>query len=99
MPTIGLPRQSICCRPILEHRTQVRVVTSRKPSLLAVLCGLIPFAGMCFSVALWDRIHPIVLGLPFNLFWLIAWIVLSSLCLWIAYRLETSRTLQHGRDS
>jgi hypothetical protein len=46
---------------------------------------------MCFSVPLWDRIEPMVLGLPFNLFWLIAWIVLSSGCMWLAYRLECAR--------
>ena len=43
---------------------------------------------MCFSVALWDRVEPMVFGLPFNLFWLISWIVLSSGCLWVAYRLD-----------
>jgi Protein of unknown function (DUF3311) len=39
-------------------------------------------------VALWDRVHPVLLGLPFNLFWLIAWILLTPLCMWAAYRLE-----------
>jgi hypothetical protein len=33
-----------------------------------------------------------ILGLPFNLFWLISWIGLSSVCMWIAYRLETPRS-------
>ncbi len=61
----------------------------RRPSLAALLVGLVPFAAMCFSVWLWDRIHPLVLGLPFNQFWLIAWIVLTSGCMWIAYWLET----------
>jgi len=46
---------------------------------------------MCFSVPLWDRVEPMVFGIPFNLFWLIAWIPLSSACLWGAYRLETAR--------
>ncbi len=63
----------------------------RKPSPGALLLALIPFVAMCFSVALWDRIEPMVLGLPFNLFWLIAWIVLSSGCMWLAYRLECAR--------
>jgi hypothetical protein len=63
----------------------------RKPSLAAVLFGLIPFLGMCFSVPLWDRVRPWVLGLPFNLFWLIGWIVLTSLCMWAAYRVEAAR--------
>jgi hypothetical protein len=46
---------------------------------------------MCFTVPLWDRIYPIVLGLPFNLFWLTLWIVLTPLCMWGAYRIESPR--------
>jgi hypothetical protein len=61
------------------------------PSAGALLLSLIPFAAMCFSVSFWDRIDPMVLGLPFNLFWLISWIVLSTLCMRAAYRLETAR--------
>ncbi len=60
----------------------------KPPSLGAVLIGLIPFIAMCFSVSLWDRVYPMILGLPFNLFWLIAWIALASLCMWAAYRIE-----------
>jgi hypothetical protein len=57
----------------------------------AILLGLIPFAATCFSVSLWDRIYPMVLGLPFNFFWLISWLFLTPLCMWGAYRLEVSR--------
>jgi hypothetical protein len=46
---------------------------------------------MCFSVSYWDRIEPFVFGLPFNLFWLISWIVLSTVCLRAAYALEARR--------
>jgi hypothetical protein len=60
----------------------------KPPSIGALLLALIPFAAMCFSVPLWDRVDPMILGLPFNLAWLIAWIPLSTLCLWGAYRLE-----------
>ncbi|MGD0493212.1 MAG: DUF3311 domain-containing protein [Steroidobacteraceae bacterium] len=62
----------------------------KKPSAGALLLGLIPFAAMCFSVSLWDRIDPVLFGLPFNLFWLICWIVLTSACLWAAYAWETA---------
>jgi hypothetical protein len=64
----------------------------KTPSLGAILLALIPFFAMCFSVPLWDRIDPMVLGLPFNLFWLLTWIVLTTPCLWAAYRIEASRT-------
>jgi hypothetical protein len=66
-------------------------VTVKKPSAAALLLGLIPFAAMCFSVALWDRIYPMLFGIPFNMFWLICWIALSSVCLWAAYRVEAAR--------
>ena len=63
-----------------------------RPSLGAILFGLIPFAGVCFSVSLWDRLDPMVLGIPFNMFWLMCWIVLTPLCMWGAYRSE----MRHG---
>ncbi len=63
----------------------------KKPSLGALGLGLIPFLAMCFSVAAWDRVHPMIVGLPFNLFWLLLWTVLTPICLGAAYRLETAR--------
>jgi hypothetical protein len=66
-------------------------VRVKKPSVGTLLLGLIPFIAMCLSVSLWDRIEPIIFGLPFNLLWLTAWIVLSSLCMWAAYRVEVAR--------
>ena len=67
----------------------------KRPSRGALLLAVIPFTAMCFSVSLWDRIEPMVLGLPFNLFWLMSWIVLTPVCLWGAYRIETAR----GREN
>jgi hypothetical protein len=66
----------------------------KKPARGALLLALIPFVAMCFSVPLWDRVDPMVLGLPFNLFWLIAWIGLTPMCMWVAYRVETARRAQ-----
>jgi hypothetical protein len=68
-----------------------------RPSTAALLIGLIPFLAMCFSVPLWDRIFPRVLGLPFNLFWLSLWIILSSGCMELARRLENKA--KNMRDS
>jgi len=63
----------------------------KRPSLASLILALIPFTAMCFSVSLWDRVEPLVLGLPFNLCWLIAWIVVTPLCMMIAYRIEAAR--------
>lgn len=71
----------------------------RKPSVGAILLALIPFVAICFSVSWWDRIDPMVLGLPFNFFWLIAWLLLTPVCMWGAYRLEAPRASEsHGED-
>lgn len=70
----------------------------KRPSLGSILFGLVPFAAICFSVALWDRVDPIVFGLPFNFFWLISWLLLTPVCLWGAYRLEVSRRAEGGRE-
>ncbi len=64
----------------------------RRPSFGAIFLGLIPFIAMCFSVSAWDRVYPMVFGVPFNLFWLLSWIVLTSICIGGMYRLEASRT-------
>ncbi len=72
----------------------------RKPSVGAILLALIPFVAICFTVSLWDRIDPRVLGLPFNFFWLITWLLLTPLCMWGVYRLEAPRASDpHREDS
>jgi Protein of unknown function (DUF3311). len=63
----------------------------KRPSVGSILFGMIPFVAVCFTVALWDRVDPIILGLPFNYFWLISWLLLTPLCMWGAYRLEAPR--------
>jgi hypothetical protein len=68
----------------------------KRPRAITVLLALIPFSAMCFSVPLWDRVHPMLLGVPFNLLWLSAWIVLSPLCMWAAYRIESPRAMAHA---
>jgi hypothetical protein len=70
----------------------------RSPSLGAILVALIPFAAVCFSVPLWDRISPFVFGIPFNFFWLTLWILITPLCTWVVYRLEERRAGTHSDD-
>ena len=69
-----------------------------RPAPAALLFALIPFAAICFSVPLWDRIHPMILGLPFNFFWLITWLLLTPVCMWGAYRVESVRTTGAHRE-
>jgi hypothetical protein len=71
----------------------------KRPSLGSIALGLVPFAGVCFSVSLWDRVYPMVFGIPFNFFWLISWLALTPLCMWRAYRLEVRRTPEAPRSA
>ncbi len=67
----------------------------RKPTLRVLLLGLIPFFGMRFRVPFWDRIHPVVAGLPLNFFRLIPCILLTVLCRWKDYWFEKLAELPH----
>jgi hypothetical protein len=84
-----LPESEKSCHNCAKRLT--RGLHVKRPSLGAILLGLIPFAATCFSVALWDRVYPMVFGLPFNFFWLVLWLLLTPLCMWGAYRLEVPR--------
>jgi hypothetical protein len=53
--------------------------------------AFIPFFAICFSLPLWDRVYPLVFGLPFNIFWLIGETPLTSDCSWGAYYLHSRR--------
>ncbi|WP_260871781.1 DUF3311 domain-containing protein [Bacillus sp. X1(2014)] len=54
----------------------------------AQLLLIIPFIGMCVLLPLADRIEPYVLGVPFLLFWIVLWMILSSVVLLIVYKLD-----------
>ncbi len=62
----------------------------KRPSLRSLLVGLIPFVAVCFAVPLWDRVEPMIFGLPFNIFWLLLWMgAAPAIMWWGAYRPET----------
>ncbi len=46
---------------------------------------------MCFTVVLWDQVHPFVLGLPFNIFWIMLWILITPIIMSFACRSERAR--------
>ena len=60
----------------------------RKGTKLALLLGAVPFLTLVLALPLVNRIKPIILGFPFLLFWILAWVVMTPFILWLAYRLE-----------
>ena len=63
----------------------------KKPSGWSLFLAFIPFCGLCFSVSLWDRLDPHVLGLPFNIFWIMAWVMATPLIMSLVLRIEKRR--------
>ncbi len=60
----------------------------RKGTKLALLLGLIPFLVLVGALPLVNRLYPVILGLPFLLFWILLWIALTPLILFGAYKVE-----------
>ncbi|MDQ4126928.1 MAG: DUF3311 domain-containing protein [Actinomycetota bacterium] len=54
-----------------------------------VLAAL-PFLGILVGVAFANRVEPFVLGMPFILFWIVAWVLLTSVIMAVVYRLDPS---------
>jgi len=59
-----------------------------KGKWLSLLLGLIPFLTLVLALPLVNRVKPVILGLPFILFWIVFWVFLTPFVLMAAYRLE-----------
>jgi hypothetical protein len=57
-------------------------------SMLRLLLAAIPIAALSIAVPLVNRIEPRILGLPFLLCWIVAWVCLTPVFLWTIGRLE-----------
>ncbi len=51
----------------------------------------LPFFGILVGIFFANRTEPFVLGLPFALFWITLWVILTSLIMAIVYRLDRNR--------
>ena len=70
----------------------------KRPSLGSMLFGFIPFIAICLPVSWWDRVYPMIFGLPFNFFWLLGCLLLTPACMWGAYRLERRHNTRGRAD-
>jgi len=50
--------------------------------------AILPFAAMLIGPFFANRVAPVILGMPFLLAWLVAWIVLSAAIMAIIFRLD-----------
>lgn len=52
------------------------------------LLALVPFIGMLGFLPAVNSVTPMVLGMPFVLFWMVLWTVLTSACMGIIYKFD-----------
>jgi hypothetical protein len=50
--------------------------------------ALLPAIGMLAGAPFANRVEPYIFGLPFLLFWIVAWVVITSLVMGIIYALD-----------
>jgi hypothetical protein len=50
--------------------------------------AVVPAIGMLGGVPVANRVEPFVLGLPFLLFWIVLWVLLTSAILAVVYALD-----------
>lgn len=67
---------------------QKETLVKKRTTWLALLLGAIPFITLVLALPLVNRVEPLILGLPFLLFWILAWVILTPVILWLAYLAE-----------
>jgi hypothetical protein len=60
----------------------------KRGTKLALLFAAVPFLMLVFALPLVNRLEPVILGLPFLLFWILIWVVLTPPILFAAYICE-----------
>ena len=60
----------------------------RAAGLLPVVVALLPVLALTVGIPFANRLEPRVFGLPFLLAWIVAWIVLTPVCMAVVHRLD-----------
>lgn len=60
----------------------------QKGTLLALMLGAVPFLMLVFALPFVNRLEPVILGMPFLLFWILAWVIATPFLLFAAYVVE-----------
>jgi hypothetical protein len=60
----------------------------QKGTKFALFFGFLPFVTLVLALPFVNRAEPLVLGLPFVLFWIVLWVALTPLALLAAYYCE-----------
>lgn len=54
-------------------------------SIFRFVLAVLPFIGMIVLIPFVNQVQPYILDLPFLLFWIVLWVVLTSACMTVVY--------------
>jgi hypothetical protein len=66
-------------------------------SRLALVSAFIPAVAIVAGLPFVNRLEPVVLGLPFLLFWILGWVLVTPAFLAVAYFLDVA-AIGHAAD-
>ena len=58
----------------------------------------VPFVGILVGMFFANSVEPFVLGLPFAMFWVVMWVVVSAALMAIVYRLDSRDRARERSD-
>lgn len=70
----------------------------QKGTKLALALGSVPFITLVFALPFVNRIEPVILGLPFILFWILSWVILTPAILFSAYLVQKKYNIPEEGD-
>ncbi len=63
-------------------------MVDKERKLVAIILGSIPWIAYIIISPLFNRAKPLIAGMPPLMFWDTIWMALTSLCLFLAYKVE-----------
>ncbi|MGH7107860.1 MAG: DUF3311 domain-containing protein [Acetobacteraceae bacterium] len=52
------------------------------------LLAVLPFIGMLIGPILHNKMYPLIMGMPFSLGWITAWVILTAIIMAIIYHFD-----------
>lgn len=59
--------------------------------------AIIPFIGMLIGPILHNKVHPLILGMPFPLGWITVWVVLTAVIMGIVYAIDPANRAEDAQ--
>jgi hypothetical protein len=78
--------------------TPEEATSMQKGTRYGLLLGCIPYVTLVFMLPVVNRTEPVILGLPFLLFWIVTWVFLTPFFLLVAYVLERKYNLPEEKE-